>query len=409
MSDAKAFEKALQANPDDVAGWCAYADYLVEQGDPRGEFMQVQIALEDESRPKVERDDLKEREKALFKAYERDWLGVIAPFLLEPKPPKQEWRTNVIGYRFRRGWLHELDVPSLGVEFARALVRCPEARLLGRLHVHTTAYEYPEGSPNVPDWADGTYAPGPDIPAAHEVHYAGLHILARFPHFAAVRSLHLGNPVADDGDDTDQCHTDGAMADLYLRQMPHVEEVRLLAHRVDGDIFALPMPRLRLLQVFHATDYPLGRLAANKSLANLTHLLLQPHAPRHDDEPYIGPRELRAICRSRNLPKLSHLTLRYTTVGDEGIAEIISSGLIRRLKVLDLLGGCVTDDGARMLAACPEVKSLERLNLDTNALTADSVSRLRAAGANLTAEGQHAEVPPFGDQLPEYLFYADIE
>ena len=65
MSDAAAFEMALQANPDDLAGWCAYADYLAEQGDPRGEFMQTQLALEDENRSKEERDLLKAREAEL--------------------------------------------------------------------------------------------------------------------------------------------------------------------------------------------------------------------------------------------------------------------------------------------------------------------------------------------------------
>jgi len=38
-AEAVAFERALAENPDDVAGWCAYADYLAEQGSPRGEFM----------------------------------------------------------------------------------------------------------------------------------------------------------------------------------------------------------------------------------------------------------------------------------------------------------------------------------------------------------------------------------
>src|SRR5262245_24341050 len=35
-SEAEAFESALRANPHDLAGWCAFADYLVEQDDPRG-------------------------------------------------------------------------------------------------------------------------------------------------------------------------------------------------------------------------------------------------------------------------------------------------------------------------------------------------------------------------------------
>src|SRR5436189_1708872 len=52
-AEAVAFERALVENPDDPAGWSAYADYLVEQGSPRGEFMQVQIALEDEARSRA--------------------------------------------------------------------------------------------------------------------------------------------------------------------------------------------------------------------------------------------------------------------------------------------------------------------------------------------------------------------
>src|SRR5262249_5005166 len=58
-SEAEAFERALAADPNDVAGWCAFADYLAERGDPRGEFMQVQLALENESLPKAQRTTLK--------------------------------------------------------------------------------------------------------------------------------------------------------------------------------------------------------------------------------------------------------------------------------------------------------------------------------------------------------------
>src|SRR5439155_8866685 len=72
MNEAEAFESALRDNPDDLAGWCAYADYLVEQGVPRGEFMQVQLALEEEARPKKERAALALREAELLIAHERE-------------------------------------------------------------------------------------------------------------------------------------------------------------------------------------------------------------------------------------------------------------------------------------------------------------------------------------------------
>src|SRR5829696_267111 len=106
MSEAEAFEAALRDNPDDLAGWCAYADYLAEQGDPRGEFMQVQIALEDESLPKARRAALKKQEAALLKKHEKDWLGPLAAVTVDAEPVTfwegtgKEGRRAPVAHRF---------------------------------------------------------------------------------------------------------------------------------------------------------------------------------------------------------------------------------------------------------------------------------------------------------------------
>src|SRR5262245_49664474 len=84
----EALEQALLENPDDVASHMAYADYLRDQGDPRGEFVQVQLALEDSKRPPAERKRLKKREDELLAAHEREWLGELAPLLLST--PEEE-------------------------------------------------------------------------------------------------------------------------------------------------------------------------------------------------------------------------------------------------------------------------------------------------------------------------------
>ena len=77
----EALEAALAAAPDDLAAHMAYGDLLSEQGDPRGEFVQVQLALEDERRPAAERKELQRRERELLDAHEREWLGELAtPF-----------------------------------------------------------------------------------------------------------------------------------------------------------------------------------------------------------------------------------------------------------------------------------------------------------------------------------------
>src|SRR5688572_16240861 len=139
-NEEESFHKALVANPDDHAGWCAYADWLVEHDDLRGEFMQTQIALEDEKLSNAERAVLQKKEAKLLKEHEEKWLGGLAPFLLnQPKPKKNEWRPAAPTHAFRHGWLAELEIPSLGVELTRALNRSPEAKFLRKLHVHSYA------------------------------------------------------------------------------------------------------------------------------------------------------------------------------------------------------------------------------------------------------------------------------
>ncbi len=75
----QALEAARLADPDDVGTHSAYADYLQERGDPRGEFIQVQLALEDESKPAAQRKKLAEREAALLAALDRVPGKVVGP------------------------------------------------------------------------------------------------------------------------------------------------------------------------------------------------------------------------------------------------------------------------------------------------------------------------------------------
>ena len=57
------------------------------------------------------------------------------------------------------------------------------------------------------------------------------------------------------------------------------------------------------------------------------------------------------------------LRLYLTDIGDEGIAALVESVRLRRLRVLDLRNGRISDEGARLLAASPDLRRLERLVL----------------------------------------------
>jgi Ran GTPase-activating protein (RanGAP) involved in mRNA processing and transport len=92
-----------------------------------------------------------------------------------------------------------------------------------------------------------------------------------------------------------------------------------------------------------------------------------------------------------------------TTFEDEGVRRIIDSGILRRLKTLDLAYGTMTDEGARLLAASPDAKRLEVLDVSRNALTGAGITALRSAGVRVVADDQH------GRDETDFLFEVDME
>src|SRR6476469_4367458 len=106
----EALESALRDNPDDLAAHMAYGDLLAEQGDPRGELIQTQIALEDPSRA-AERKELTRREKNLLKKHRAEWLGPMHVLFDRTDDDPEEsfgldyYRRDRFQYRIVRGWL----------------------------------------------------------------------------------------------------------------------------------------------------------------------------------------------------------------------------------------------------------------------------------------------------------------
>jgi hypothetical protein len=203
---------------------------------------------------------------------------------------------------------------------------------------------------------------------------------------------------------------DGRPAIALVKRMPRLEVLHLLTQGLDvSQLFGLrTLPHLRELLVYHMDHYPLHLLAKNPGFANLTHLLCHPHAIR-EDEPYIRLPQLRAVCRSAVLTRLTHLRLRMTDFGDKGCEEIVSSGILKHLEVLDLRNGNMTDAGAAILAACPEVKNLDLLDLDRNSLTRAGIRALKRAGVQKVVAREQWQ--PTGDEWEdrEYLFEGDGE
>jgi uncharacterized protein (TIGR02996 family) len=406
----EALEAAILDNAEDIATYMAYADYLQEQGDPRGEFIQVQLALEDESKSAEERKKLQQREKALLKKHQAEWVGDW-PSLARSGGPEGRGQLDFAGpkpVRFLRGILAEATIDELTVDCARAFVRDPCTRFIRRLFVGGFLYLEAEREEHENEHEEELQAD--DFPEGTE--YPSEHILLRWPHFANVRIFQFGWTGDDVYDDfcNLQCHLDGEHAYDFVKQMPRLEELYLFAHRVDGSkIAALPLPNLRVLQIYHHYDCGLKKLANNPSLGKVTHLLFHPHALEFGEQPYIRLADLRAVVDSPHLKSLTHLRLRLTDFGDKGCQEIVRSGILKRLKILDLRHGCISDKGAKMLADCPDLRHLELLDLSRNELTAEGIDALKAVGIAVETSHQHESTADADPDERQYLFEGDYE
>jgi hypothetical protein len=191
-----------------------------------------------------------------------------------------------------------------------------------------------------------------------------------------------------------------------VERMRRLEELYLLAHDLNtAELFALPnLTNLRVLQVYHDREvYSLEALATNPALRNLTTLRLHPGHSYPDEGSSLPRDQVRALLYSPHLPALTHVHLHASDLGDGGCKDIVDSGILKRLKVLDLRHGCVTDVGARILAGCPDIKRLELLSLEDNELTDEGRALLRGLGIPVRCQHQHEA------GSGAYLFSGDME
>jgi uncharacterized protein (TIGR02996 family) len=401
-STREALEEAIRADPEDLATHSAYADLLMEEGDPRGEFMQVQLALEDRSLPRKDRDRLKRSERKLLNKHEREWLGPLAPILLD-QTAQPDWRKNnpesENHHQWHRGVLSALHLGCCNLTVGRALR--DSASLLPCLRELRISW--------VPADESGTYEEGPDLPQyRHTYDTLAFYPLEQWPVWQQIRIFQLGSIEEEDYGEHSAfgSRVDGENLDDLLRQLPDVEELYLFARNLDP-MFALPRPHLRVLQYYHGNYWTLGALGKNTSLASLTHLLIHPHEPY--EMPTIEFADFNALVRSPHLPHLLHLRLRMHNLGDHACEALVESGILKRLKSLDLRHGTITDEGARILAGCPDLANLEQLDLSRNCLSEEGIALLERPGMQFEAGWQGTLQHNDAGSYHEHLYEGDQE
>ena len=366
-----ALEEALAANPDDLAAHAAYGDLLMEQGDPRGEFVQVQLALEDPACQGDRRRHLLHRYRMLM-ANERQWLGDLAQHLIETNiDPHRAHLGQLNQWHWERGWLDEVNFWRLRPEGAGALAAAPVARLLRRLGIG-------EGD---------------------------LGGLEPAPFLRHLRYFRFGEEV-DFEQGTYNCTAHAGDLSPLVALMPRLEELHLLARDLYlKKLFALPsLTALRTLVVYHERDvYSLDVLAENPAFASLETLRLHPgHA--YDADGFLPFDEVAALFHSPHLSSLKHLHLHTSSMGDEGCEELVESGILERLETLDLRFGRITEAGVNTLLGSPHIGRLSYLSLANNQISDEGVAMLRDLDIpTVRCEDQGEEGCDF------YLYSEDME
>jgi uncharacterized protein (TIGR02996 family) len=391
----EALEAALVEQPDDLASHMAYADYLRDQGDPRGELIQVQLAQEDEALPGPERAQLALREAELLGKCDNLLGARLGPLLTHKDPYSPPPR-----YTIERGWLASVEVSGqLDRDLADALATASEARLLRRL---------------VLGWLPNHHYESPDDLAPLDV----IEVLGRSRTLSNLRTLFLNTMHGFEPDQDEGMIVYNSRHELYLAAgsvwdwiatLPRLEELSLACPTLStGQLFTLPnLTNLRVLQLYWTDDYPLDVLARNPALGRVTHLACHPLAPDRDDEgmAYLQAWHLAAVAHSPHLRALTHLRFQKSDAGDEGVRSLIQSGMLARLKFLDLAYGTITDVGAGLLSEA-DLGSLEVLDVRDNSISSEGRRQLGLAlkrKLTLRMENQH------DPDDREWLFWGEME
>jgi uncharacterized protein (TIGR02996 family) len=105
------FLQTIIDQPDDDAPRLIYADWLEDRGDPRAEFIRVQIELARMSTADPRREKLQKREQVLLKKHEEEWAAPL--------------RGVVWGWAFGRGFIDRITVELDSSRFTEAFRLAP--------------------------------------------------------------------------------------------------------------------------------------------------------------------------------------------------------------------------------------------------------------------------------------------
>src|SRR5262245_28486711 len=298
------FLQTVLENPADDGAGLVYAGWLEEQGDPRGEFIRVQIELSRLKPGDSTFDRLTDREMVLLGRHGTEWRAEIP-----------EWARN--GCEIRRGFVSEVMVwtrwrTGFGPELSR-MTPIEKVTL-------SIAHEA------LDDFADG-----PDLPRIRELAILDdamipddLKVLCRSPSLRQLRALlFMGMRLLDTGPHIIQLCP-------FVRRLQRLEMKRCaIEHR--GVVMLAESENLPSLQWLDFSDNALG----NVDFSILVNSPLMTHLTRLGwNLNGLTTEAVRFLVQSTGTDLLTHLELADNHVGDAGARLLVER--FPHLQQLDL-------------------------------------------------------------------------
>jgi uncharacterized protein (TIGR02996 family) len=333
-------EAAILAEPDAREAYAVYGDWLLEHGDPDGELVTVQLALEEAPSNAV----LRLREAELVVAREEQ-LHRLYCYAVGRTLQDLVWRRGVL-YAAAIGG----DAYSDDNAFAyRELAGDPVARFLRELTVRPATIMHGEPTPGDGALVDAIAAAGAPRalrrlafdPLDFQLSWTRLTDLSPiYPHLPRLEELAI-------------CAGDLTLGRVELPALRSLEIVTggLRRHVLD-DIAAASWPRLESLVLYLGTEGYGGECTVSDLTALLDGAILPPGVTTLGLCNCEFADELaEALARSRILPRLRRLDLSRGTLGDAGARVILDhADAFRHLAELDLYGNYLTAETTAELA-----------------------------------------------------------
>lgn len=383
-------EAAIAANPLDRDPYVVFADWLQQQGDPRGELMSLQLSGKEEAA------------EALLAEHEAYFLGPLAEHKLvydeggsnsvsSLRTPEQEeaWQQiHTQAFRWRNGFIHFLrlshdedqepkKLESTLTEILDQVLDHPSGRYIVEVAFH--------GNGNL---NDDNLQPLIDK------------LAEKAP--PTIRKLTLGDNI-----DQISWHHVGSLAGLWP-SVPHLKTLEIETGELEvGEPGQLNAPALeRAVFVTGGMSPSCARGIATAQIPNIQHLEIYYGDPNYGGNATVD--DVTPLLDRSDLTKLRYLGLKNSMFANE-IARLVGNAkVIKGLETLDLSLGAMTDEGAKFLAeSAAGLAHLKTLNLTRNFLTSAGIELVKNLCPTVLTDGQEKPYERSNGELRYFVSVAE--